>query len=113
MKQKNLKLWEILIPKFSNQGLEYSLKYHQEWDKKVRQMAGGLTIMKTAKGHWINPSGNLFVEEMIPVRVSCAEQDIDSVIQKTINHYDQEAILAYELSSNVKLRYKEDYENDI
>lgn len=96
-------LWEILAPKYSNEKKEFSLKHHHSWDSKVRQIAGGVTILKTAKGQWINTKGKLFAEEMIPVRIYCTEEEIEKIIQLTIEHYSQEAVMAYELSSNVKV----------
>ncbi len=97
------KLWEILVPRYSNDGAEYTIHYHQNWDENVRNIAGGITIMKTAKGHWISPGKELFIEEMIPVRVYCTEKSIEKIIGYTLQHYNQEAVLAYEISSNVKL----------
>lgn len=99
-------LWEILVPKVSNDGKLYTVEHHQQWDAQVRDLAGGITILKTAKGQWKNPNGQLFRDEMIPVRIYCTEQHIDDIIQKTITHYDQEAVLAYEISTNVKLIYR-------
>jgi len=99
-------VWEILIPRCSNNCREYSVKYHQAWDKKVREIAGGITILKAAKGHWINPKGKLFVEEMIPVRVYCTEKDIDKIIDFTINYYKQEVIFAYKISSKMKIKHR-------
>ena len=49
------------------------------------------------------PDEILFIDKMIPVRIYCTEFEIDKIIQLTLNHYDQEAVLAYEISSNVKL----------
>ena len=100
------KLWEILVPKYSNEGAEYTLQHHQEWDEYVRNLAGGITILKKAKGQWLNPDNQLLQDEMLPVRVYCDEHGIDQIINKTIEHYQQEAVLAYEISSNVKLIHK-------
>ena len=99
-------LWEILVPRCSNDGLEYELAYHRQWDDRVREIAGGLTILRTAKGHWVNPAGVTFVEEMIPVRIYCSEGNIEKIIDMTLDHYDQEAVLAYEISRNVKLVHR-------
>jgi len=104
MEDKNL--WEILVPRFSNKGLEYEIDYHREWDKKVREIAGGVTILRTARGHWISPDGRVFAEEMIPVRVYCNEPAIDDIVQLTLEYYDQEAVFAYQVSSNVKLVHR-------
>ncbi len=99
-------LWEILVPNFSNDRVKYSLEYHQQWDEKVREISGGLTILKPAKGQWMNYGGVLFSEEMIPVRIYCDEESIDQIIALTMEHYQQEAVLAYEISSRVKLVHK-------
>lgn len=97
-------LWEILVPKYSNEGKEFPIKHHHLWDEKVRKIAGGVTILKTAKGQWINTKGKLFAEKMIPVRVYCNEKEIEKIIQLSLEHYNQEAVMAYELSPNVKMR---------
>ncbi len=102
----NKTLWEILVPNCSNAGSKYSLDHHREWDEKVRSISGGLSILKTAKGQWISPDGKIFFDEMIPVRIYCDEDSIDKIITLTIEHYDQKAVLAYEVSSKVKLVYK-------
>lgn len=98
-------LWEILVPNYDNLGQKYELDYHHKWDDKVRNITGGLTILKTAKGQWLNSDGKLFAEEMIPVRIYCSSKDISDIVNITINHYAQEAVLAYEISNNVILRY--------
>ena len=100
------KLWEILVPRFSNEGLEYTLEHHKEWDNYVRQISNGITILRTAKGQWISPDGQLCAEEMIPVRIFCKDSDIEQIVDHTILYYDQEAVFSYEISSNVILRYR-------
>ncbi len=97
-------VWEILIPKCSNEGVEYSVQYHQAWDKKVREITGGITILKSAKGHWVNPEGRLLIEDMIPVRIYCTEKNIDKIIDFTMEYYNQDTIFAYRTSNKVKIR---------
>lgn len=99
-------LWEILVPSHSNEGIEYKLDHHREWDTRVREISGGLTILKTAKGQWVDEKRGLFFDKMIPIRIYCTELDIDTIIQLTLQHYDQKAVLAYQVSSNVKLVYR-------
>jgi len=42
-------LWEILVPyKMGRKNVQ--VPYHQEWDAKVMAIAGGMTLMKVAKG---------------------------------------------------------------
>ncbi len=96
-------LWEILVPRLTNSKKQIPLKVHKKWDKEVERIAGGLTILKPAKGHWISKQGTLFKEEMIPVRIYCTENRINKIINKTLEHYCQKAVLAYKLSSKVKL----------
>ncbi len=100
-------LWEILIPKNSNEGIEYPTDYHRKWDEQIRNLSNGLTILKKTKGHWINSKGTVFVEDMIPVRVYCSNETIDKIIDYTLQFYNQEAVLAYEISANIKLKCKE------
>ena len=103
MKEKNKLLWEILVPKFSNDKRRYSISYHKEWDRKVQKISGGLTILRTAKGRWINPDKKLFSEEMIPVRVFCPEKEIDKIMKFTLEHYNQEEVFCYLVSEKVKI----------
>jgi len=98
---KKKSLWEILVPCNWNNGTEIHINHHQEWDKKVRQISGGLTIHQVTKGQWINPKDNsIFEEPMIPVRILCTRNQILEILEITINHYKQKEVLAYEISNN-------------
>ena len=97
-------LWEVLVPRFSNEKKEFPLEHHKQWDEEVRVIAGGVTILRTAKGHWVNPEGKIFVEEMIPVRVYCTEEEVERIMDYTRVHYSQEAVMAYLVSEKVKIR---------
>jgi hypothetical protein len=99
-------LWEILVPRRFNNGVEVPLSHHKSWDDMVRGIAGGLTILKSAKGVWESPSGELFQEEMIPVRIACSLTQIHRVIGHTIVHYDQEAVMAYRISDEVIIQHR-------
>lgn len=101
-------LWEVLVPTHSNDGVEYDVDYHREWDAKVREISGGLTIMRSARGEWVGPEGQLFSERMIPVRVIATEPQVDEIVQLTMSHYDQLAVLAYRISDYVKLVERQD-----
>lgn len=98
-------LWEILVPAHDNDNDKFSLTYHQKWDQHVRSLCGGVTILKSAKGQWVSPDGELFHDKMIPVRIMCNEDIIEEIIQFTLNHYEQKAVMAYEISARVKLLY--------
>lgn len=99
-------LWEILVPAFDNEGNEFTIEHHKTWDSYVLAITGGLTIMKTAKGEWVSPVGKKYKDKMIPCRIICSEEQISTIIDFTIDHYNQEAILAYMISKNVILRHK-------
>jgi hypothetical protein len=75
----------------------------------VKEIAGGITIHRPAKGEWVSPDGKLYKDRVIPVRIMCTEAEIEKIIAFTISWYKQEAVLAYEISNHVKLRYKNDY----
>lgn len=99
-------LYEILVPCQRNNGKPFRTRHHKEWDKRVYTITGGLTIMVPTKGKWVSPSGTLFSERMIPVRISCTRKQVEKIIEMTITHYDQEAVLAYKISDEVILKYK-------
>jgi len=98
------KLYEILVPKFSNDGLEYTVLYHNKWDDKVREIAGGLTIMRSARGVWTDEVGKTYQETMIPVRIMCKPSEMDRIIDMTLEYYDQKAVIAYVVSIEVVLK---------
>ena len=74
------------------------------WDEKVRAISGGLTVLKPAKGQWIAPCGTLHAERMIPVRIACTESEIEEIMDITIEHYNQDEVMAYRVSDVVKFR---------
>lgn len=91
-------LWEILVPCQWNTGRPVRTRHHKEWDRRVRAIAGGLTIHKPAKGQWVH-EGALFEERMIPVRVRCSDDQINKIGQITIQHYKQLAVMFYLVSN--------------
>lgn len=103
-------MWEILVPtaRRLEPGKYYTTRYHKVWDGKVRAITGGLTVMTPARGEWVNPAtGELFRERMIPVRIMATRDEIEKVIDLTIQYYDQLAVLCYKISDEVILKYKE------
>ncbi|NJO59878.1 MAG: hypothetical protein HC836_16835 [Richelia sp. RM2_1_2] len=97
-------LWEILIPKTSNDGTVISPCVRHSWDEEIRKISGGLTVLSPVEGHWIAESGALFKEEMVPVRVLATPKEMEKIIDLTFVHYKQESVLAYELSKNYILK---------
>lgn len=99
-----LPLWEILVPKSKRSG-QFSYEHHKKWDQFVKDTAGGLTIYKSAKGEWISPDGKLYKDGIIPVRIACTEEDIHKIIDFTIKHYSQEAVMATLISEKTIIKY--------
>lgn len=85
----------------------YTTRFHRTWDKRVRDITGGLTVLQPAKGQWISPTGELYQERMIPVRIAATRTQIDQIIDMTLAHYDQLAVLCYKVSDLVIIRHKE------
>jgi hypothetical protein len=101
-------LWEILVPTVRRVGGKpYTTRFHRVWDAKVRVISGGLTVLTPAKGQWVAPTGELHSERMIPVRIVASREQIDQIIDLTIEYYDQLAVLCYKLSDEVILKHRE------
>ena len=98
------KIWEILVPTISN-NKPFRTRHHKEWDSRVRKISGGLTVFKPAKGSWVSPTNQLFVERMIPVRIACTQKQIDKIADITAKHYNQEAIFYYLISDKIVMFY--------
>ena len=98
-----MEMWEILIPKYSNDGEQYTAAHCNEWKENILLITKGLTELNPVKGYWINKKTK-YIEDMIPIRVLCDETNIEKIIEETITHFDQEAVLAYVISNNIKLR---------
>ena len=108
MSESDKKMWEILVPteRRLEPGKYYTTRYHRVWDTKVRLITGGLTVFTPAKGQWIDPiTKELFTERMIPVRIIATRDEIEKVIDLTLKHYDQLAVLCYKVSDEVIIKY--------
>lgn len=99
-------LWEVLVPQTFNDGAEVPVQHHRSWDERVRNIVGGLTIFKSVRGIWVSPAGEIFREGMIPVRVACTREQIEMIIDLTISHYRQDAVMAYKISEQVIIRHR-------
>lgn len=100
-------LWEILVPTIHPSGKPIRVRYHRVWDAKVREIAGGLSIMKPLKGQWISSDNELFSERMIPVRIGCTEDEINKIADMTAKYYSQKAIMFYAVSSKWIIKHYE------
>lgn len=105
MEEKHV--WEILVPTIDKDNIPFTIKFHKEWDKYVRNLTGGLTVCPQTKGQWTNESGDLFIEKMIPVKIVTTRERMEWVVTFTKDYYNQEAILAYRISSEFILLEEE------
>lgn len=105
-----MELWEILVPASSNKG-EFSYEHHKQWDSFVLGIAGGITVLKAGKGEWIH-EGKSYKDRVIPVRVACSHEDIVKIIDFTLSHYKQKAVMAYRLSDNVIIQHSKEQSKD-
>jgi hypothetical protein len=114
-------LYEIFVPTLYGDNLKpIRTRHHKNWDKFVQGITGGLTILSSAKGKWVE-NGVEFPEKIIPVRVMCDETEIPSIgygsypnydksqirdiIKFTLKHYRQKAVMYYVVSNDVKIVY--------
>ena len=100
-----MELWEILVPTVRNDGKPFRTRYHKVWDKKVEAISGGLTILMPGKGTWVN-EGQTHRERMIPVRIMCTREQIEKIIDITLEYYDQIAVMAYRVSEEIILKHR-------
>lgn len=104
---KHKPLWEILVPcvhgeaepRTSN-GNPVKVRHHKVWDAKVREICGGLTIMKPARGEWVSEDDQLYQERMIPVRIMASENEVKKIAEFTIKHYNQLAVMYYKVTED-------------
>jgi len=101
-----LHLWEILVPATIN-GVKIVKHWHKKWDEFVVETTGGVTVLTKAVGQWSSNQGHI-LDELIPVRIACTVEQIDKIIDFTIKHYKQEAVMAYQVSMNVIVKHQTD-----
>lgn len=105
------KLWAVLVPcemKDQQTGKlrPIRVRQHRVWDAKVRSITGGLTIMQPARGQWVSPTGELFAERMIPVHIACTREQLDEVLDYSLQFYNQEAMFAYLISEVAIIKHR-------
>ena len=102
------KLFEILVPTRYGDMPDRPIrtKHHKEWDKFIRKISGELTLLTPAKGQWIFES-ETFEEKVIPVRIFCSEADMKRIVNFSLDHYRQKAIMYYVVSNECFIIEKE------
>ncbi len=98
-------LWEILVPTVRNDGRPFRTRFHRVWDRKVEAISGGMTITPPGKGTWVH-EGQAVRERMIPVKVMCTREQIEEIVDLTLEYYDQIAVMAYRVSDEIILKHR-------
>ena len=62
--------------------------------------------MPVAKGQW-EFHEKLYQERVIPVQVVASREQIEQIVNITMEYYDQLAVMAYKLSDDVILRHRD------
>lgn len=89
-------MWQIFVPTQSNDKTKFTVEHHRKWDARIRKHSGGLTLLKTAKGQWMN-NGNLEIERVIPVQFAATEREFYEIADFTLEHYKQKEVLGVKL----------------
>lgn len=93
------KLYEILVPTIYGDTIKpIRTKHHKKWDERIKKLSGGLTILTPGKGVWVH-EGKDYVERVIPVRIMCEEKVMQKIVEITLQHYRQKAVMYYVLSN--------------
>ena len=95
-------LWEILVPCQWSDGKPVRTRYHKEWDRRVRDITGGLTVLKPGTGQWVN-EGEVYIERMIPVRIMATREQMLQICRITTRHYEQLAVMFYKVSEHCEI----------
>lgn len=105
-------LWEILVPTIRNDGRPFRLRYHRVWDEKVREISGGLTVMKPALGQWVDPkTQDVYTDRTIPVRFIATREQMKKIVAMTCIYYEQLAVLCYRIADEVVMMTIEEARN--
>ena len=122
-------LYEVLVPTMWGYPVVKPIRtrHHKNWDKEVIKITGGMTILKPAQGRWVD-EGVEYPERVIPVRVMCEEggesvpvwengiimahtlpqwdkSQIEKIVNLTLKHYRQKAVMYYVVSNQVNIVY--------
>lgn len=93
-----MKLYEILVPTIYGDTMKpIRTKHHKRWDERIKKLSGGLTILTPGKGVWVY-EGKEYVERVIPVRIMCSETIMKKIVDITLQHYRQKAVMYYVIS---------------
>lgn len=91
--------WMIYVPTTMD-GKQIELVHHQVWDKVVSNISGGLTLHNTLTGKWQDQT-----ETNIQVEIAIFPGQLEAILDFTLRHYKQKAIMAKKISDKVIIKY--------
>ncbi|TIW53841.1 MAG: hypothetical protein E5V54_24065 [Mesorhizobium sp.] len=98
-------LWQILVPCNYNNGKPVRTRHHREWDKRIRAITGGLTILSPGKGQWVDPATDtLYQDRVIPVQIIATAEEMERIADITNQHYRQLAVMYFKMSETAIIR---------
>ncbi|TPL66992.1 hypothetical protein FJ949_09480 [Mesorhizobium sp. B2-4-1] len=98
-------LWQILVPCNYNDGKPVRTRHHREWDRRVRSITGGLTILPPGKGQWVDPAtAVLYQDRVIPVQIIATAEEMERIADITNQHYRQLAVMYFKMSETAIIR---------
>lgn len=96
------KLYRLFIPAQSNQGEAFSQETNDKFLEEVAKIAGGYTIQPNVViGGYLNSEGKLINENMNQLEIAGTPFQLQQVATLARQMFDQESIMAYEISPNV------------
>lgn len=102
-----MSLYEILVPTiYGDTKKPIRTAHHKNWDKEIIKLTGGLTILKPGKGTWVY-NNETYKERVIPVRIRCDKKNLDKIVQFTLAHYRQIAVMYYKITDECYIVYRE------
>lgn len=97
-------VYRILVPTVSNEGKPFRKRHHIQWDKKVLEITGGLTInAPTIVEKWLDTEKKLYTDRNIPVDIICNAEEINVIREFTKKHYNQKAVCYYKISDEYRI----------
>lgn len=101
-------VWQILVPCNYNDGKPVRTRHHKEWDRRVRKITFGMTILKPAKGQWVDKRDGVFYQDrVIPVMLIATLEEMKIIARITAKHYKQIAVMYFMMSSESYIDYFE------
>ena len=89
-----MKLYQFLVPVHPNDGARYPTGTHAKFYHRVKELAGGYTLLDSCIGVWRDPTTHVdYHEEMEPLQVACEPPQKDLIVEEFRRRFpDQKCI---------------------